>query len=88
MATNGKTHVPLSRFKFDVTEPRFDIGTMVKYAAARGESFAYGRVCGIEDYTDDGGTRTLYWVRWICPNGKPDDNTVKCYAEEIEPLKE
>lgn len=64
------------------------IGSIVRLAVpppAGEQHWARGRLCAIESYTDDNGTRTWYYVRWFDKDGKPDSEPMKHALAELEP---
>ncbi len=61
-----------------------NVGTIVTYNHSnKSESFVYGRVVGVESYTDSHGTRTWFHVRWFDCNGRPDPNAQQHSADEL-----
>lgn len=65
----------------------FTIGQFVRAVVpdkCRSDQFAYGRVCAHEVYTDDNGSRTWWYVRWIDADGLPDAESKKHAADELE----
>jgi hypothetical protein len=58
------------------------IGDRVFYTGTSGETV--GRVCAIETYTDDNGTRKWVWVRWINGDDCPSKDTERFAPQELE----
>lgn len=60
------------------------IGEIVKYdSGGRADTMRYGRVVAHEVYTDDNGTRSWWYVRWFCPDSKPDSEPLKHHQNEL-----
>lgn len=43
-----------------------------------------GRIAAVETYTDDHGTRTWYYVRWMQPEGRIESEPMKCSRQELQ----
>lgn len=50
------------------------------------DSFARGRITGMEQYTDFHGTREWIYVTWFDSDGVPDGNQKKHAALELCPI--
>ena len=61
------------------------VGDWVQYKyPARTALSTVGRVNAIEKYTDDHGTRTFVYIRWLDQEERPDREYMRLYPEEIE----
>lgn len=61
------------------------IGSWVRHIAPKGhENYPVGQVTAHEVYTDFAGSREMYEVRFVDPNGTPDREPMRFREQEIE----
>ena len=63
------------------------LGDFVRYIVPtdrRKDSFARGRVVAVETYTDFHGSRVWFYVNWFDHDGRPEKETLKHAADELE----
>lgn len=78
---------PAARRRASAWRSTMTVGDYVTYKTHTGDEqrrFIHGRILAKETYQDAASTREWFYVRWYSIDGRPDGDTTKHHASELE----